>query len=230
MKLLIVGCERSGTTVISSLISEGSGLSYLNDPPDSWYIYPLVKMVGIKGFTLSLIYRLWKYSIVKIPGFATILSQLKIIHPFGFKVVYIVRDPRDTFAAIKERLELDLNGLYVNIHYLNKKGNSICENIGIKWSTYLKSAKSFEKKYPNDILFIKYEDFLNDKIEVLKTISTFASIKMNYTLIENKIDVQANKSWSSKIKGAKRYLNDLDQSEIDTIERITRKGIEEFNY
>ena len=104
MKLLVFGCERSGTTAIAKLISKGSGASFLNDPEDSWYIYPLVNIIGIRGFTLNLIIRLWKYKVVKIPGFVTILEQLRKVHPFKFKVVYIVREPKDNYAAIKERL------------------------------------------------------------------------------------------------------------------------------
>ena len=156
MKLLVVGCERSGTTAIAKLISEGCGVSLLNDPEDSWYIYPLVNIIGLRGFTLSLIIRLWKYNVVKIPGFVTVLNQLRKVHPFKFKVVYVVREPKDNYAAIKERLNENLNGLYLNIHYLRIKGNSIPENIALRWMTFLECSNSYKKSFPDDILFVKY--------------------------------------------------------------------------
>ena len=230
MKVLVVGCERSGTTAISALLAEGSGLSFLNDPPDSWYIYPLVRMVGLKGFTFSLIKRLWKYDIVKVPGFATILNELKRVHPKKFKVVYVVRDPRDTYAAIKERLEVNLAGSYLNIHFLKKTGKSPCENIAIRWSTYLEMAKEFQTRNPSQIMFVKYEDFLEDKPGVLKSISEFASVRIDPLVIKDKMDKQINKSWSNKIRGSKRYLKDLNEKEINIINEIAHKGIEEFNY
>src|SRR5690606_3456827 len=113
MKLLIVGCERSGTTAIAKLLSKGSKLSLLNDPPESWYIYPLIKIVGIRGFSIKLLFQIWNHKIVKVPGFAAILPELRKVHPKPFKIVYMVRDPRDNFSAIKERLSQDLNGLYL---------------------------------------------------------------------------------------------------------------------
>jgi len=230
MKVLVVGCERSGTTAISSLLSQGSGLSFLNDPPDSWYVFPLVKMVGLKGFTYSLVRRLWKYDIVKVPGFATILPHLRRIHPRKFKVIYIVRDPRDNYAAIKERLQVNLAGLYLNIHFLKKTGKTQCENIALRWMDYLELAKEFEAKHPSQIMFVRYEDFLNDKIGVLKTISEFCSITLDYSIIKENMDQQINKFWSGKIRGKSRYLTDLNDKEIETVSTITKKGIRDFKY
>ncbi|MGM0932665.1 MAG: sulfotransferase family protein [Bacteroidota bacterium] len=230
MKILVVGCERSGTTIISSLLSKASGLSYLNDPPDSWYIYPLVRLIGVKGFTFDLIFRIWKYDIIKIPGFATILPQLKRIHPKKFKVIYIIRDPRDTFAAIKERLKEDFNGLYINTHFLKVKGKSVCENIGLRWVKYLESAKLFETQHPKDIMFIRYEDFLEDKTKVLNLIAEFTSMKIDLSLIKEDMENQANKSWSNKIEGAGRYIRDLEPEETQKINEIAKKGMKEYNY
>ena len=87
MKLCVVGCERSGTSAISTLISISSGLSLLDDPPISWYIYPLVHLHG-RGFPLKLLINIQRYNIVKIPGFATILTELKKIQFGKFKVIY----------------------------------------------------------------------------------------------------------------------------------------------
>ena len=199
MKLLVVGCERSGTTAIAKLISKGSGASFLNDPEDSWYIYPLVNIIGIRGFTLNLIIRLWKYKVVKIPGFVTILEQLRKVHPFKFKVVYIVREPKDNYAAIKERLNESLNGLYVNIHYLRITGKSIPENIAHRWMTFLECANTYKKSFPEDLIFIKYEDFYKDKLKVLRDISDFAKLDFKEENVIHLIDTQINKGWSTKI-------------------------------
>ncbi|GAB5564463.1 MAG: hypothetical protein Wins2KO_15260 [Winogradskyella sp.] len=230
MKVLIVGCERSGTTVISKLLSTASNSSFLNDPKDSWYIYPLVNIVGVRGFTLSLISRLWRYDIVKVPGFATILNELRRVHFRRYKVIYVVRDPRDNIAAIKERLKKDLNGLYLNVHFLQKSGSSITENILLRWLSYLRKAREYEKKYPNDIIFVKYEDFLKDKIGTVKLIAEFCNLKFKEELIEEIKDEQINKFWSSQIKGAKRYLTELNTEEIDYINKIAENEIREFNY
>jgi len=230
MKLLIIGCERSGTTVVAKLISQGSKLSLLNDPPESWYTYPLINLVGIRGFSLNLIYRIWKFKIVKVPGFATILPELRRIHPKPFKIVYMVRDPRDNFSAIKERLAQDLNGLYLNVHFLNIKGKNVCENISYRWDAYLNLAQKYSNRFKDDILFVKYEDFLKDKEGVLKQIALFSSIKLDMNLIKKDLDRQINKSWSDKISGTGRYKSDLTLDEIQIVERITGNNMDKFNY
>lgn len=230
MKLLIVGCERSGTTAIAKLLSKGSKLSLLNDPPESWYIYPLINIVGIRGFSFKLLLQIWKHKIVKVPGFATILPELRKVHPKSFKIVYMVRDPRDNFSAIKERLSHDLNGLYLNVHFLNINGKSVCENISYRWNTYLNLAQDYSIKYRNDVLFVRYEDFLIDKVSVLNEIAEFSSISIDLNLIINDLDKQISKGWSKKIGGSKRYKKDLTIEEIDIVEKITKKNMIKFNY
>lgn len=230
MKLLIIGCERSGTTAIAQLISKGSKLSLLNDPPESWYIYPLINIVGIRGFSMNLIFKIWKYKIVKVPGFATILPELRKVHPKPFKIIYMVRDPRDNFSAIKERLVQDMNGLYLNVHFLNIKGKNVCENIAYRWNKYLDLSQEYAVKHKNEILFVRYEDFLKDKETVLKQIAKFGLIKLNTDLISNDLDKQINKGWSNVISGSERYKKDLTFDEIQTIERITKNNMKKYNY
>ena len=171
-----------------------------------------------------------KYELVKIPGFATILPEIRKVHPKGFKVIYVVRDPRDVYAAIKERLVEDLNGLYLNTHFLNVKGNSICENIANRWIKYLECYLNFQKDNPKQIIFIRYEDFLVDKEKVLKQLADFTNIQIDLELVKEHMHFQANKSWSKTIKGSGRYLQDLSKEEIKTINEITEKGINEFQY
>jgi hypothetical protein len=230
MKVLIVGCERSGTTAIAKLLSESTGSSLLNDPSDSWYIYPLVNMIGLKGFTLSLINRIWKHDIVKIPGFATILFQVRKIHFKKFKVIYIVRDPLDTVAAIKERLNQDYNGLYLNLHYLNIKGKGELENILSRWAVYLKKALEYKERYPNDLMFLKYEDFVEKKDDTIKLVAEFCKLNYDLNKIEHLKNKQINKSWSKEIKGPGRFKNDLTTEEINYINNAAKELIKEFSY
>lgn len=229
MKVLICGCERSGTTIIAKLLAKASDLKLLNDPKESWYIYPLVRVMGIKSMPISFILKLWKSDIVKVPGFATILPELKKINLRNFKVIYLVRDPRDNYAAIKERLAEDLNGLFLNINFLNLKGNSQAENIALRWNSYLDSALSYHQDNGN-VYFLKYEDFLDDKMNKINEIAEFCGTRFQSEKIINDLDNQINKSWSDKIYGEGRYKSELEVNEIETIVRITKKNMEIFNY
>lgn len=229
MKILICGCERSGTTVIAKLLAQSSGLKLLNDPEQSWYIYPLVRVMGLRGMPLNFIYKLWKYDLVKVPGFVTILPQLKKLSINSFKVIYMVRDPRDNYAAIKERLNEDLNGLYLNIGFLGLKGKSQVENIALRWNAYLDSAIEYNRKN-NNVYFLKYEDFLKDKVGKVEELSKFCNIKFDSSKFVHDVDVQINKSWSKEIKGENRYLKELTEEEINVITEVTRMNMNYFNY
>lgn len=229
MKILITGCERSGTTIIAKLLSKSTGLKLLNDPKESWYIYPLIKVIGLKGMPLSFLFKLWNFPIVKIPGFATILPQLRRTQINKFKVIYLVRDPRDNYAAIKERLNEDLNGLYININFLNLKGKNQCENIALRWDAFLNCAKDYNEVY-GDVLFIRYEDFLEDKLMILRKIADFCNTNFESSKIIDELDKQVNKSWSHEIKGKGRYMKDLTPHEINCITEITFENMKLFNY
>jgi hypothetical protein len=229
LKILITGCERSGTTIIAKLLSKSTGLKLLNDPKESWYIYPLVKTIGLRGMPISFIFKLWSFPLVKVPGFATILPQLRKTQINKFKVIYLVRDPRDNYAAIKERLNEDLNGLYLNINFLNLKGKNQCENIALRWNAYLNCVKDYKDNH-GDVFYVKYEDFLKDKLKVLQDVAIFCDVKFNSAEIIDDLDKQINKSWSNKIKGEGRYIKDLTPNEIETITSITAKNMELFNY
>lgn len=229
MKILICGCERSGTTVIAKLLSKSSGLNLLNDPKESWYIYPLVRVMGLKAMPLTFLFKLWKYDIVKVPGFASILPQLKKLHIIPFKVIYMVRDPRDNYAAIKERLNEDLNGLYLNIDFLGLKGKQPSENISLRWNSFLNTALRYDQDYGN-IFFLKYEDFLEDKLAKIEELAKFCNIKIDSSKIVNDLDKQINKAWSETIKGKNRYINELSKEEIQSITYITKENMNHFNY
>lgn len=226
MKVLIVGCERSGTSVISNLLSLSSGLSILDDPPESWYYYPLLYQ-GLSHISPKLLYKLYKYKIVKIPGFATILPYLKKVHLSSYTIVYVIRDPRDVTASILERLSNDYNGLFINISWMSLQPNNLIESLSMRWRQYMIEAEKYSQNNKN-IIFVKYEDFQADKLDFMLNLGERLDIKMDKDLISNKLDMQYRKSWSGKISGAKRYTNDLSVKDIQVIENICKNHIEKY--
>lgn len=229
MIVLIVGCERSGTSAISNLLSIGSRSTLLDDPPESWYYYPMVYFTGRK-LPLSFMFKLYKNSIVKIPGFATILPQLKTQYWGSFKIVYVVRDPRNTISSIKERLDQHHNGLYTNVHWLGLKPKDEFESLVQRWKKYVELAIDYSKQNKKQVLFLRYEDFILDKIGTLNKIASFCGITFSESLVIDKLDKQYRKSWSSKIAEEDRYKRDLSELEISIIENQCNRLMKKFKY
>jgi hypothetical protein len=111
------------------------------------------------------------------------------------KVIYIVRDGRDAL---------------VSYHHFNKKldrhfsyDEMIDLSLGVipcSWGEHVSAWVS--NPFNAEILYVKYEDLLNDSLSVLKSICNFIGIERNdtelYKAIEgNKIDIMRDK--------AKRY-------------------------
>ena len=229
MKVLIVGCERSGTSAISNLLSKTSRLSLLDDPRYSWYLYPLIN-VNKSFFSWKLIFDINRYDIVKVPGFATILPYLNKRSFQKFKIVYIVRDPRDNVSALKERLNLNFNGLLLNIEWLNAQPKTLVESLALRWKLYLDKALAFQEVYSDRIMFVRYEDFTEDKLATIFNLCQFLNLNFDAKLIQGSLNRQFRKSWSSKIKGKGRYINDLSKEETELIENICCQHMLNFNY
>ncbi len=228
MKICVVGCERSGTTAISKLLSIGSGLSLLDDPPESWYVYPLIYMTGC-GMTLPLWWKLRTYSIVKVPGFATILPYLRTRFVGKFYTIYCVRDPRDVVAAVFERLKNSYSSLFTDVTWMGIRVKNQVEALAWRWRKYLESTMLYEKKY-NRVLYIKYENFFVDKLGVLTKCAKETGIQFNPDKAKPYLDIQLNKSWDNEIKGLNRWQSDLTQEYIDLIVEICEDLMHYWNY
>ncbi|MFW5983542.1 MAG: sulfotransferase family protein [bacterium] len=229
MSLLIVGSERSGTSAITTLLSIAADKKALDDPVYTWYLTPYIRMQR-KVFSFRLFWDLNKYSIIKMPGFAIILFYLKKMIIREFKVVYIVRDPRDNVCSVIERLNNGINGLYLNIHYLGGEFDNFEETIAFKWNMYINEGLKFQKRYPKRIMFIKYEDFVNDKTGTIKRIGDFSKLKTDIQKIETLVDNQYRKAWSNKIGGKERYKKELSEEQINRIENICGENMRKFGY
>ncbi len=229
MDICVVGCERSGTSAISSLIAESNKLSFLDDPEYTWYLYPLIN-VHPEIVSLKLIEDINRHQIVKVPGFATILPYLRKNNYSDFKTIYVVRDPRDNIASLIERMRQSYTGLFVSVDWLGIKPHNPLEALAYRWKRYLDIAIEYHEKNPDDILFVKYEDFLENKSEVIKMLSSFCGYQPDINIIEQLKDRQFRKSWSDTIAGAKRYEKELSADQINLISSICAEYIKYFKY
>lgn len=187
VRTVILGHQKSGTTVIGNLLSIYSGYSYSNDP-----LYRIdlgmgesARMLLTGQTTLEEIVQRnrvkFSAKIIKEPDFIFIIDQVFEVYPDA-KFVYIVRDPRDNIRSILNRLDLIPGRMNerkpVNMHWemiLNgelpllhgRSNEDFILNLSRRWTLAGKNyIKSSEK-----IHLLRYEDFLGDKIGEIKSIA-----------------------------------------------------------
>lgn len=102
------------------------------------------------------------------------------------KIIYIQRDVKDVFVSMYEYYKSSTNINYegdLNTFFnLFMKGDLLYD----RWDTHIKSYKNSEH---NNILFIKYEDLINNKRETILEIIKFLELTVNNKKIKNIIDV-----------------------------------------
>lgn len=213
MKVCVIGCERSGTSAVSRLLSVGSGYSLLDDPPESWYSYPVIYWQG-HGLSLKLWWKLRKYHIVKVPGFATILPYLKKRFVGNFTALYCIRDPRDVVASVLERLEQGgYSPLFTDVTWLGIQVADRVEAISWRWRKYLECALHYRRR-GGKVVFIKYEDFCHDRLGALLKCAERLNISFHSSKVRPLLETQFGKNWDKTIRGAGRWQNDLDEFDV----------------
>jgi hypothetical protein len=228
MRVCIVGCERSGTSAVSTLLSIGSGWSFLDDPQESWYIYPQIYQ-GKSGLPWPLWWKLRRHKIVKVPGFATVLPYLQKSHVGDFVACYCIRDPRDTVAALLERLQHGESRLLTDVSWLDIRVSDHVEALAWRWRKYLECAENYRVR-GGRIHFIKYEEFFSDREANLMKLARNIPMPFDCSKTRPVLQRQFRKSWSSEMLGPRRWIRDLQRSAVDKIENICGDLMGEWGY
>lgn len=228
MRLCVVGCERSGTSAVASLLHAGSGWSLLDDPPESWYIYPMVYRAGC-GIPLCFWWKLRTHRLVKVPGFATILPELERSLVGRFVALYCLRDPRDVIASILERCEQGPGTLFTHVAWLGINVKDPIEALAWRWRKYLECAQSYLRQ-GGRVRFLKYEDFCQDKVGALKDVALDAGMPFEAAKILSEVDRQFRKGWSNTIAGPGRWRRDLTGQQAKVVTEVCKDWMEEWGY
>lgn len=228
MKVCVVGCERSGTSAVASLLSMASGWSLLDDPPEAWYTYPLVYMTG-SGLTLRLWWNLRKHTIVKVPGFATILGYLRRRFVGRFTAIYCVRDPRDVVASILEKLAHGYGPLVTEVRWLHVRAGDEVEALAWRWRKYLESALADQDR-GGRVVFMRYEDFCKDKPGSLASLAAEARMPFDADKVRPHMDKQFRKKWDVTVAGPGRWHKDLSSDAVKKIESIAGGLMRRWSY
>jgi hypothetical protein len=182
--VFVFGNQKSGTTAIAALLSRAAGVSVTLDfyGAREPHLGRLLRgELSIDRFVTANRYPLSK-AIVKEPNLTFVAD--KLMEHFGSsKAVFVVRDPRENIKSLLARLSIPghLDGLSLSDTWLpNTTWRSILEgrDLGSGYTHYIdvlahrwNAAAAVYFAHPQKYVLLRYEDFLNDKVESIHSLA-----------------------------------------------------------
>lgn len=172
------------------------------------------------------------FDAIKVPGFAVITSQFREFFP-NTEIIYSVRDPRDFInSAINTWKLRNVQGLstisWCKENWLKIPEKNPIDRLSIRWKKYLNSAMACD-----EIIFVRYEDFCNNKVGVIKNLASKVGLPFNETRVRELCDTQLShasvRNYFPKGDGAWKH-GKLKQSHIAQIEKICRNEMIKWKY
>lgn len=214
-RVVVLGHQKSGTTAIANLIAKSSKISYSNDPiyntdknsirvlkyvyEDLPSFYEHVRKNKSKFF----------HNIVKDPDFSFSFDAVKELYPES-KYLFIERNPVDIIRSIFNRLGIDgridrksIDGISLKKgteqwrYILNGNGNdeyTVIERLAHRIETCNKIYKENE----DDLILLKYEDFLSDKKAFIEDCCRMLSLPIKKD-ISDEVDTQFQPKGNSAV-------------------------------
>lgn len=232
VKYLLVGSESSGTTAVANLLFQDQpGIRYLEEGIESW-VWGAYRDIYNKRKYIQDFPQLMLFDAIKVPGFSVILAEFKNFYP-NTKIIYMVRDPRDFInSAINTWKINNIEELHkipwADISWLGINNDDPIESLALRWKIYLNKAE-----IEQDIIFVKYEDYYNDKFGTIKYLCDILKLSFNEKRFKELSDQQlSHKSVRYyKPKGPGGWKNSiLRREDISKVEIICKEDMRKWGY
>jgi hypothetical protein len=259
-KFFIVGPPRSGTTLVNSIISDKYFLpectfisnlfrsfmetyKYGEQERFHYYCYSLSNLVEIyKKPIYDLLYTakivsnniLDKYIVYKDPVLANYIQYFDLFFPGTYKVIYCIRDPRDTVASMYSVLSKQ-NPDTPSSELFNQAIQLI-----FPYYQIIYQIENSDPDYNRErICLLKYENLVMlDNLEI-KKLESFLKIKINNfkenIYVKGKLDEKSpfyseNYGKSITTTPVGNYKKGLSREQIAEVERIFIYSLDHFGY
>ena len=237
--IFVLGNQKSGTTAIAVLLAERAGLSVEWDLTvgHSTLVAEIYK--GLTPFTALVEKNRLAFSreVVKDPNFTFLYEQVSRQFPDA-QFVMVVRDPRANIRSILDRLSLPgdeatldsaqfdtINEdwkLVVNASWMGIDDRTYVDNLAARWN---KAARIY-LEYENEIELIRYEDFLQGKVDAIDDLVSRLG-EQTENRIEEKVDQQFQP------RGHRRdvdWLSFFGESNLNRIESRCAEAMNALGY
>jgi len=236
--LFIFGNQKSGTSIIASLLAEATGKSLTLDFRPTYHFGKEIMNIsqGKMDFQSFLLKHKKEFSkeIVKEPNLMIFYDLLKDTFHIK-KSLFIVRDPRDNIRSILNRLSLSGNrkdiSSFSNLSKLwqiivgNNEEEPTGENYIIKLSERWNRFTNIYFRNKEDFILLKYEDFRDDKVYSIKSI--IEQFELKYS---NDISLKVDKQIQHKGDNSVSYLNFFGKENLQIINKICEDGMKLLQY
>jgi hypothetical protein len=256
--VLIGGAQRSGTTLLQTLLANGVGSAILPEAhilcdilvaykraKEQWrktrFFYPTEHdlLDFFRSFASRHIEDLARSAaapsilVLKDPNFVQVLAEAASIFPNSVRIV-CVRDPRDITASFlrigKREPEKERPSRYTkrDVHFIAKK----------VLSSY---APLMETPEPAGIVLVRYEELAAKPQATLELLSRDSGLALAYDRIEDPVwlaaDARHDPAWVSELEGRKpsadsvgAFKTVLERPEIKIVQQTCATLMEQFGY
>lgn len=241
-KIIILGNQKTGSTVIADLISKRAGKTVSLDIQDaiqapSWLLEQRYGLSDFSDFIFEY-RREFDREIVKEPSLTFFYNELSRVIPKS-KYAFIVRNPFDNIRSILNRLKIpgDLESiniedwpelsymptwkLAVDSTWLGCPKGSYIEALAYRWCV---AADAYLENM-DDMYLIKYEDFLKDKVGVIDDVCQYFGLAS-----DNDISEFLDKQYQKKGKRGTDLLQFFGGGNYGRIKKICEDRARKFGY
>lgn len=237
--ILVLGNQKSGTSVIAALLGKLTNLSVTIDLIKEVY-HPVHHQVIQGKLSFDQFVRINKLdfsrAIVKEPNLSLLYPNLIDYFPQS-QLVFVVRDPRDNLRSILNRLQLPGNlsqldskqweslsstwQIILENQGLNLPGNNYIERMAYRWN-YMSHLFN---QYSEKTILIRYEDFLQDKSQAITDLAQKLGLPP-VNDISDQVDVQYQSRGNRSVK----WLDFFGEENLHKIEGVCGEQMKKFNY
>ncbi|MEC4804535.1 MAG: sulfotransferase [Jaaginema sp. PMC 1079.18] len=243
--LLILGHQKSGTTVIAALLGKVAQQGVTIDPFHQFDLNAALRQ-KLYGNDLSLKRVIEQHPyyfstpIIKDPNFTFLYEPLKECFPQS-QYLFVMRDPRDTIRSILNRLKIPGNLSQLTPEYQNKlrnlsgrgwyfmlqgqlpqvSGETYIQRLAQRW---LVCAEVYQK-HEQVLQLVRYEDFNQNKVETIRNLAK----SLGFSTVGD-ITQAVNKQYQPKGDRAITWLDFFGQDNLAQIENICGEKMLDFQY
>lgn len=233
--LFILGTQRSGTTLLTRMLSAHKRLFVQNEVNVQKVFLPhATKKTIIEAIDQEVHYRFSKHISdimrqdqkthwgIKDPELTYYLEPLSLFSPQS-KFVLIIRDPRAV----------------VNSYMENKWGLGTTAYTGaLRWRDEVTMQLRFADAHPQNVLVIRFEDLISDLENTLRAVCQHTELDFDPDMlhynqkkalfVENKQNINTNKA--PDINLAEKWRTELTEQQINHIEFVSQSLMLKLNY
>lgn len=239
--IVILGNQKSGTSVIAALLGEMTGLSVTIDLRKEIEkpTYNQVKSGELSFDQFVKINKLdFSRDIIKEPNLTVFYQELQQYYQQA-RYVFVIRDPRDNIRSILNRLKIPGNlpelkeeyqeeikqypawNLVLNGQWLNLGGDNYIERLAERWNL----TTDVFLQNQDQMILIGYEEFVKDKVAAITNLAQQLELKP-INDIREKVNIQFQPRGDRNVK----WIEFFGEDNLERIERICEDRMKYFHY